>query len=547
MSWPPQDTIQRMRVRYRGSSQEARAPGLQIRLERLLRGLDWRPRGMKPGAVLLIRRLTGLPALDGSGTLSADWERAFRDRLQTLYERAIRPRGGLIPTDAESILFDDEAGLLLQLTHELSLSAPAIPRSWYWQQVLQPVNGYTSSAILTSLWTQYIRAIPAVFTNLPHEQIIRYARLLQAEDAEGLIDALCVTFRLPRMSDRLQPASGRYADQRTDDQGIRRMPPPARRPQNTGRRLPRPPWPVRMPATAQRLAPSVQVFIAWAITLRRDPALARHPEFTRKIGQWLEAMRASPDTDQSPPWRSGSIHVQEVAGPVPSEPTAKPAHTQQTVPESKPQTDFIPLPEAIDGIWTRLGGVLFLYHVLRWLDLPAAWDERISAWAAIEALACALLGGRLYPDDPIWQMLAMLDEREPGTRIGDDIEQPRPFRMPAAWVERYGDMLQRIQTAIDWPDDARQWIAPNAAEWLRGALPFIRTFLWMAIADPDLTLDAVVDLILLRNGQLSISNTHIDLHMLVRDADVRLRRAGLDLDPAWAPGLGYIVLFHYTE
>jgi hypothetical protein len=33
----------------------------------------------------------------------------------------------------------------------------------------------------------------------------------------------------------------------------------------------------------------------------------------------------------------------------------------------------------------------------------------------------------------------------------------------------------------------------------------------------------------------------------VRRADVRIRKAGLDLDPGWVPWLGRVLSFHYVD
>jgi hypothetical protein len=190
-----------------------------------------------------------------------------------------------------------------------------------------------------------------------------------------------------------------------------------------------------------------------------------------------------------------------------------------------------------------------LVDVLRWLDLPALWDESLSAWAVLEALACALLGGRRFPDDPIWAVLAVLDGRDAGARIGEDCPGPVPFHLPEGWRAVYDTDASLLDAPPQdlWPIDADVWIAPHAGVWLRGALPVIRALLVGALADPTLTPDEAIDLILMKDGQLSISHTHVDLTLSSRDADVRLRRAGLDLDPGWVPALGMIVLFHFTE
>lgn len=546
MSWPPENTIQTLRVRYVGSAQEAHTPALQLRLERILRDLDWRPRGMKPGAVLLIRRLTGLPPLDGSNNLSLDWERAFQDRLQTLYERAVRPRG-YIPADVESILFDDEAVLVLGLTYELVTAAPALPRAWYWQQVLRMENSRTSGQALAALWMHHIATLPAVCASLPPEQVIAYAHLLTAEDGEALIQTLRQAFKLPPTRRVREPDPGLGSRAPDSIKAPDRM---ISYPEAGSEKLapaPRPPCPIGLPKSVNQLTPPVQALIVWAILLRRAPAYARSYDYARQVDAWLEAVQTRSPAGRQ---RAASLQRPPITEPRPVSshhevPKSTPAQAASA--ETEPVYEFVPLPDAVEGVWTRLGGVLFLYHVLRWLDLPGVWDERISAWAAIEALACALLGGRRFGNDPIWSALAALDGREPGARIGEDVNEPRPFALPKQWISRYGDSLKAILSDGAWPSDADTWIAPHAAEWLQGAIPIIRALLTAAIPDPDLTPEDVIELVIVRGGRLSISNTHIDLYMPTGDADARLRRAGLDLDPGWVPDLGYIVLFHYTE
>jgi hypothetical protein len=48
-----------------------------------------------------------------------------------------------------------------------------------------------------------------------------------------------------------------------------------------------------------------------------------------------------------------------------------------------------------------------------------------------------------------------------------------------------------------------------------------------------------------RVGALSVTRTHLDVHFDLRAVDIRIRRAGLDLDPGWLPWLGRVVAFHY--
>jgi hypothetical protein len=48
-----------------------------------------------------------------------------------------------------------------------------------------------------------------------------------------------------------------------------------------------------------------------------------------------------------------------------------------------------------------------------------------------------------------------------------------------------------------------------------------------------------------RPGRVSITRTHIDVIFDHKQADMRIRKAGLDLNPGWTPFLGKIVQFQY--
>ena len=51
--------------------------------------------------------------------------------------------------------------------------------------------------------------------------------------------------------------------------------------------------------------------------------------------------------------------------------------------------------------------------------------------------------------------------------------------------------------------------------------------------------------LVLRPARLEWTATHWDVHFDVDAADLRVRRAGLDIDPGWCEGLGRVVGFHY--
>jgi hypothetical protein len=53
--------------------------------------------------------------------------------------------------------------------------------------------------------------------------------------------------------------------------------------------------------------------------------------------------------------------------------------------------------------------------------------------------------------------------------------------------------------------------------------------------------------LVLRRGRVAFTRTHVDVTMPLSAADVRVRAAGLDLDPGWVPWLGRVVAFHYED
>ena len=48
-----------------------------------------------------------------------------------------------------------------------------------------------------------------------------------------------------------------------------------------------------------------------------------------------------------------------------------------------------------------------------------------------------------------------------------------------------------------------------------------------------------------RSGVFSVNRTDLDVSLQLDQTDVRVRRAGLDLDPGWLPWFGRVVRFHY--
>ncbi|WP_213955767.1 MULTISPECIES: hypothetical protein [unclassified Variovorax] len=111
-------------------------------------------------------------------------------------------------------------------------------------------------------------------------------------------------------------------------------------------------------------------------------------------------------------------------------------------------------------------------------------------------------------------------------------------------------LLQRIAARLDLHGDDATWslaaalAAPDAP---RAADLHARTTHWLNTLRRHLRLQCGIGLasLALRPGWLDWGPTHIDVHLPLAQVDLRIRRAGLDIDPGWVPWLQRIVRFHY--
>jgi hypothetical protein len=71
--------------------------------------------------------------------------------------------------------------------------------------------------------------------------------------------------------------------------------------------------------------------------------------------------------------------------------------------------------------------------------------------------------------------------------------------------------------------------------WLVAMRRWCRAFLRIGLSD-----------LVCRAGRVSQTSTHIDVRLDCRQADVRVRKAGLDLNPGWVAWLGRVVTFYYS-
>ena len=252
-----------------------------------------------------------------------------------------------------------------------------------------------------------------------------------------------------------------------------------------------------------------------------------------------------------------------------------------------------------EGVFTQLGGVLYLINLMRHLDLPACFEEewglasQLGSWGTLEVLACVLAGEDDLSHDPLWNVLAELGGRDPGELPGEIFCGSESFHLPASWfnsdeltyfwaadrqrlrlwsenymlvdcpgdesaplmqarneLDRYLDNGDSIELSGRPFDDAPVetvnapgGLNPELARWLSMVMPYIRYRLRSALGPG--TSEYPERAILHVQGRLYVTSTHVDLVMSMDDISIPVRLAGLDRDPGWLPEFGRVVLFHF--
>jgi hypothetical protein len=155
------------------------------------------------------------------------------------------------------------------------------------------------------------------------------------------------------------------------------------------------------------------------------------------------------------------------------------------------------------GARTSAAGLYFLLNPLARLGVAsAAVDPRFAqARVAARVLMQLAVHAGVEPSDPILAWIS--DEIEPSNEAFATLRLEAPYAVRA------------------WAMAARRWC------WRAGRLS--------------------VREIVNRNGRVLSNRTDVDVSFALDDADVRIRRLGLDIDPGWLPWFGCVVRFHYVK
>jgi len=195
-----------------------------------------------------------------------------------------------------------------------------------------------------------------------------------------------------------------------------------------------------------------------------------------------------------------------------------PARGAPREPIASPLAPWLP-----DAEETEAGGLLMVANVLRHL--------RFDDWIGLQASHCR------------WPLVAALF-----TAFLDRISAPAgdPLRRLFVLDRALEEMLTQSET---------RWNGFAWAAWLGWRMPHdsqsgersLRW--WMAAVRRALRRACGLNLaqLLRRKAWIHATDTNVDVIFALADADMTIRRAGLDADPGWVSWLGYIIGFHFLE
>ncbi|MEC5385351.1 hypothetical protein VVD49_06425 [Uliginosibacterium sp. H3] len=269
---------------------------------------------------------------------------------------------------------------------------------------------------------------------------------------------------------------------------------------------------------------------------------------TRPVGEVAQVRSVPVRTDKDVPVAPGQSDTDDLmASTENAEGIARPSADPQVAYEDSDEV-HIPAHEAADiqpatptsearatqdPLFARStsAGLFFLLPVLVRLGL-VQWAESNGHDAgqfASRVLVMALRRLRVAEDEPTLAVLGSMVSMSPSGVVASTA--------PASWADALlrspqaqpaASLVAALAAATTIDAQAQVWLCA-ARRWLRRA--------------GGIGLASLV----LRPGRVGSTPTHIDIYFSVNAIDMRVRRAGLDIDPGWLSWLGKVVSYHYVR
>ena len=543
---------------------------LRLRFDRVLSSIDLTPRGLPATAIVCFKRIRdprpGLLDLSSNSLRSTfEWERALKEHLADLISKAPRSAADRRAAwNADCVIFLDEADLLASLASDWCCEE--IPLRWWWPVLLK--RSTIERRELMSMWRDNPEHVPAALERLGPWKIEFVQKLSDAEVTE-LLEVVVQRFALNEIAPVVRESIVVNEEVLVDEEVIT-----PRQERLVTRQTPivAPPWrEIVTEIRKQQLSVAQERFLGVSLMLLRAPAVVRTRKFAAAIAVWQRKaavgfvelpvrvkhqhkIELSPAPQPNPtvvthavqqkPRAQARAQLRSALNPIAPLPT-KPENKSAQIPlgGSEPDVFFENKPiEAVAAtpseevatiigeereeteieasaaevvretnvaeyaavVETSFAGVLYLVNLGIYLGLygdfttPAEPGIELNIWNFVALVGRDLVGEKIE-EDPVWLLLADLAGRE------DDLEPMPP--------------------------------------WLTELMPSIRQRLRAALG-----LDETIDpgpLLLAHSGRVRVTETHVDVFLLLAELPIAIRFAGLDRDPGWVPAAGRFIAFHF--
>lgn len=270
---------------------ERDALALRLRLERALAGADFHPPGLPASAILCVRRLSDRRSRAPNASAPnaqafSEWQRSVADAIGRLARHAARPARGLVPANAEAVIFVDKAELLACLAADWC--EEAAPARWWWRSLF---GGLDAAAAMLSAWLDAPEHVPAALGRLDAGgKLIPFARALGEHEARSIRRRVVEKFGLYEVAAALDATVGYEA--RETSTAVRGEARDADSGDGARAEDERPapraaPWQRYVPELRGYNLGREQVCLAGVgLMLLRAPSRVRSPDFSESLKRW---------------------------------------------------------------------------------------------------------------------------------------------------------------------------------------------------------------------------------------------------------------------
>jgi hypothetical protein len=552
------------------------------------------PAGMPPAAILIVRRLRTRFATAG---LEGHWEADTRARLDQSWRRAVRPGPGEgYDPNCEAVAFADLASLLACLARDLARGTAA--RRWWWA-AFGANTGVRSLEAIVGRWLLEPFLIPASIGHLlALGEVPQVLSAFSSSQVGALLEAMTAAFGVPGLTDLVDQVKADTPDDESDPAPLapllntlppmpglsaerqrlvatafllQRAPLQARD-RRTGTDLLR--WMRNSQATPQHRSLATDSEGSAGGPTRSEPELLpalEPPERLEPSGQVARPPAPGPIPSRSYPPDSGSpprdvkpaggsqdhpvfpeaegrmveeANRDDAAGPVSNGPPV-PAFAPPPAAGGSRESEA-PGRDVMASGWTstRVAGVFFLINALEKLRFFDMLTEHfgirsaIGGWQWLTILARCLIPrrDRHLANDPLFAAFGTL---EPSGQPAPIFVGSERYTLPSSWRPgAWRGPPRRAGLASGATGN------PELDRFLRFVVPFLRWRLGRSLSlEPG---EEIAEELLIRDGEVAIATSHIDVRMPLDQVRLSVRLAGLDANPGFVPALGRVITFHFV-